>query len=71
MVDIRKNQFSNLQLTLLELYDREISENDLQNIHHLIGKYFAERLSDAATQAWEKNNWTEETMQAWLNEPTQ
>lgn len=31
MVDIKKRQFSNLQLTLLELYDKEVSEDDLRN----------------------------------------
>lgn len=71
MVDIKKRQFSNLQLTLLELYDKEVSEDDLRNIHHLIGKYFAERLTENATRIWDEQKWTEETMYNWLNDPNQ
>lgn len=68
MVEEHKTQFSNLQLTLLELYDKEVNDEDLQNIHHLIGRYFTERLSDKATQVWEEKGWTEQTMLDWLNE---
>lgn len=71
MVEERKTHFSNLQLTLLELYDSDVSNEDLQNIHHLIGRYFAEQLSDMATQIWDENAWTEQTMLDWLNDPKQ
>ncbi len=71
MVEENRTQFTNLQLTLLELYDKEVSEGDLRNIHDLIGKYFAERLSDMATQIWEEKGWTAETMEEWLNDPNQ
>jgi hypothetical protein len=71
MVNEQKTYFSNLQLTLLELYDKEVSDIDLQNIHHLIGRYFAGRLSDMATQVWEEKGWTEQTMLNWLNDPNQ
>lgn len=71
MVEEHKTQFSNLQLTLLELYDKEVSDEDLKNIHHLIGQYFAERLSDMATKIWEEKGWTSETMEEWLNDPKQ
>lgn len=71
MVDVKKRQFSNLQLTLLELYDKEVSEDDLRNIHDLIGKYFAERLTENATRVWNEQKWSEETMYNWLNDPNQ
>lgn len=71
MVEEHKTQFSNLQLTLLELYDKEVNDEDLKNIHHLIGHYFAERLSDVATKVWEEKGWTEQTMLDWLNDPNQ
>ncbi len=52
--------FTNLQLEILKLYAREVSEQDLQRIKLLLGQYFADRASDLADEAWEKKQLTEE-----------
>lgn len=66
-----KMPFSNLQQELLQLYAHQVSEGDLANIKDLLGLYFANRLSQAADQAWQKNNWTNEDMEKMLNDPAQ
>jgi hypothetical protein len=63
--------FTNLQMELLQLYARQVSEEDLKNIRELIGAYFAGRLTTLADAAWEKNGWTQQDMENILNEPNQ
>ncbi len=57
-----------LQRELLKIYSFEPTEEELLEIKELLGQYFAERLQKMADEAWEKNNWTAETMEAWLND---
>jgi hypothetical protein len=66
-----KTPFTNLQQELLQLYAHQISEDDLVNIKELIGKYFAQRLSETADAAWNKNNWTDQDIENILNDPGQ
>lgn len=63
-----KTPFSNIQLELLKLYARQVSDSDLSNIKELIGQYFAQRLTSLADDAWEKNNWTDADMERILND---
>ena len=64
---IHKMPFTNIQQELLRLYSHQVADADLIEIKDLIGKYFAKRLSQMADVAWEKNNWTDEDMDAILN----
>ena len=68
---IHKTPFTNIQQELLRLYSHQVADSDLIEIKDLIGKYFAKRLSQMADAAWEKNNWTDEDMEAILNDPNQ
>ena len=51
--------FSNLQLELLKLYARKVSDRDLLQIKTLLGQYFADKASDLADQIWEEKKLTE------------
>ena len=66
-----KTKFTNLQQELLQLYARQVSEEDLRNIKELIGAYFAGRLNSLADVAWDKNGWTQQDMEDILNESSQ
>lgn len=66
-----KTTLTNLQQELLQLYARQVSEEDLQNIRELIGAYFAGRLTSLADAAWDKNGWTQQDMEDILNESSQ
>ncbi|MCF0058423.1 hypothetical protein [Dyadobacter sp. CY356] len=66
-----KTPFTNIQQELLQLYTREVSEEDLKNIKELIGKYFAQRLTNLADDAWDNNGWTQQDMEDILNDPNQ
>ena len=71
MQSIKKTTFTNLQQELLQLYARQVSEEDLLNIKRLIGVYFAKRLTALADTAWEANEWTQQDMDDILNESNQ
>lgn len=43
-----RQPLSNLQLTLLNLYATDISEEDLKAIQRLIARYFAEKATELA-----------------------
>jgi hypothetical protein len=66
-----KTNFTNLQQELLQLYSRQVSEEDLKNIKELIGAYFAGRLTSLADASWEKNGWTQQDMDDILNDSNQ
>lgn len=68
---IHKMPFTNIQQELLRLYAHQVADTDLIEIKNLIGNYFAKRLSQMANVAWEKNNWSDEDMEAILNDPNQ
>lgn len=51
----RSTQFSNVQLELLRLYSRNVSEDELLAIKELLAEFFAERAVKGADDWWEAN----------------
>lgn len=50
---------SNLQLELLKIYARNVSEQDLVQIKLILGQYFADKASDLADKIWVEKDLTE------------
>lgn len=50
---------TNLQRELLQLFAREVSEEDLRQIRQLLARYFAEKAMDLADEVWEEKQWTD------------
>lgn len=48
--------FSNLQLELLSLYTRNISEEELLQIRDMLAQFFAGRATRRANEIWEQNS---------------
>lgn len=63
--------FSNLQQELLRLFSHQVADEDLIQIKDLLGNYFAKRLSSMADDAWTEKHWTDQDMDALLNDPNQ
>lgn len=53
-------RLSNLQLTLLNLYASDVSEEDLKAIQRLIARYFAEKATSLANQDFAEKGYTAE-----------
>jgi hypothetical protein len=63
-----KQPFTNLQLEILKLYARQVSEHDLLEIKKLLAKYFAQKAMDLADQAWDEKGWTRADEENFLND---
>jgi len=61
------HSLSNLQQELLKLYAANVSDADLQNIKHMLGKYFAEKAMAEADKVWDEKGYSADTMNSWLN----
>ena len=48
--------FSNLQLELLRMYTRQISDDDVLAIRKLPADYFSQKATDLADAVWDENN---------------
>lgn len=59
-MDTLKRPLSNLQLELLKLFARDVSEKDLLEIKRMLVRFFAEKAMDSADQVWEEKSWTDE-----------
>lgn len=56
-----------MQLELLKLFSRDLSEEDLKAIKRLIVQYLAEKATDLADKVWEEKGWTNEDMDRLLD----
>jgi hypothetical protein len=61
-------KLSNLQLELLKIFSRNISDEQLLEIKGILSRYFADKASDEFEKLAEQRGWTAETYQQWANE---
>ena len=61
-------KLSNLQLELLKIFSRNISDEQLLEIKAILSAYFAEKATKEMDRLWDERGWTQETMQQWLKE---
>lgn len=62
-----KQPLSALQIELLELFAREVSNQDLLAIKEMVSHFFAQKAIAEADALWEENGYSDETMEVWLN----
>jgi hypothetical protein len=53
---------SNLQLELLKLYVRNVSQEDLLQIKYMLARYFAQKATDLADKVWVEKELDAETI---------
>ncbi len=61
-------RLSNLQLELIKVFSYQVPDKQLLEIKDILAAYFADTLSKEMDKLWDENNWTDETMDSWLNE---
>lgn len=64
-------KFTLLQLEMLRLFGREVTEEDLIAIKDMIGKYFMQKLQDKVDISVRKNGYNEDDFVSWLNDSGQ
>jgi hypothetical protein len=67
IAEIQPN-LSNLQLELLKLYANGVADEDLQEIKHLLSKYFLKKAINEATKVATEKNYNQTDFDNWLNE---
>ena len=65
---MEKTTLSNVQVELLQMFKYNLPESQLLELKGILCEYFARIASDEADRLWDKNNWTNETMDSWANE---
>ena len=65
-MNILDKPLSNLQLELIKLFNYELSESDLIELKRVLAIHFADKASSEMDRIWEKENWSDETMDSWL-----
>jgi len=68
MQTLPKQPFTALQLELLRIFSRKVSENDLIEIKQLLSQYFAKKAIEQADSVWDANNWNDKDEEYFLNE---
>ncbi|WP_020538385.1 hypothetical protein [Lewinella cohaerens] len=57
---------TNLQLELMKLFSLDLSEEELNDVRQILSNYFAKKASNEMDRLWDENNWSDETMDNWL-----
>lgn len=64
----QSSKLSNLQLELLKIFSRNISDEQLLEVKEILSRYFADKASDEFEKLAEERGWTAETYKQWANE---
>lgn len=59
---------SNIQKELLKLYSNNIKDEQLFEIKLLLGKYFAQKATEAMDEVWEEQKLNKQDMIEWSHE---
>jgi hypothetical protein len=62
------HKLSNLQLELLKVFSRNLSDTQLLEIKRILVQYFAQKATEEMDKVWDEKGWTNETMEGFLKE---
>jgi hypothetical protein len=58
MTQIQKTPLTNLQLELLKLFAKGVTEEEMLDIRRMLARYFMERAIAGATAIWEEKGYS-------------
>jgi hypothetical protein len=67
-MELQQPKLSNLQMELLKLSSRNVSDEDVIEIRRLIARYFADKATVEADKIWDEKGWTSEDAERMLHE---
>ncbi len=56
-------QLTNLQLELLKTFSYDLTESQILETKDLLAKYFARKVTSETDDFWDKNDWSNETIE--------
>ncbi len=63
-----KIELTSLQIDVLKLFAKNVSESQMQELRTIIAKYFLAQARKSAGKAWNEKNYTTETFEELVNE---
>jgi hypothetical protein len=68
MGTVVQHKLSNLQIELLKVFSRNLSDVQLLEIKQILANYFAQKATEEMDKIWDEKGWTNETMEGFLKE---
>ena len=68
MGTVIQHKLSNLQIELLKVFSRNLSDVQLLEIKQILANYFAQKATEEMDKIWDEKGWTNETMEGFLKE---
>ncbi len=62
---------TNIQIQILKNFEFQVNDEALKEFQQLLASFFAKRAQDEFDKLWKERGWSNETMEAWLNEENQ
>jgi hypothetical protein len=59
---------TNVQVELLKIFAYQVDEQTLLVLRDMLSDFFAKQATQQFDVLWEKNNWSDATMDSWLAE---
>jgi hypothetical protein len=59
---------TNVQIELLKIFAYQVDEQTLLVLRDMLSDFFAKQATQQFDMLWEKNNWSDDTMESWLAE---
>ncbi len=59
---------TNLQLELLKVFARKVSDDDVKAIRKMLVQYFAKKAMNIADQTWDEKGWTNQDAENMMRE---
>jgi len=63
---VLESPLSNVQLELMKMFSHNLNDDDLAALKRTLANFFAEKASDEMDRLWEENDWSDQTMNKWL-----
>jgi len=63
-----KQPLSNVQVELMKIYSKNITEPELFKLKNLLAQFYAKKSIEYANKAWQEKELSNDIMDKWLNE---
>jgi hypothetical protein len=67
-MSVPSQKLSNLQLELLKVFSRNISDDELIEVRRMLAKYFMQKAVQSADKVWDEKSYSQELMEKWVHE---
>ncbi|OAV45077.1 hypothetical protein [Lewinella sp. 4G2] len=63
---VLESPLTNVQLELMKMFSHDLDDDDLISLKRTLANFFAEKASAEMDRLWKEKNWSDQTMENWL-----